>query len=291
MYDLSKFFMTSRDSAFQSLLACLTSCSLSFAFISVLHNPHLGLSVTLHRLYELAKSVADCVVPQEYGTTPAERHDVGVKICHSLLEKIAFDLKTSRTDKHHADIRYLINMDYSADLPINTMGRRVRTRLYFTSESHLHTVLNALRFTSDGSETTAMFSEEGIAVLNETPELCYLTHVVMRVFEDAEIPPEDPRRFRVESKSAFCSDICIACRYLNEYISCTVTVLFSAGATAAPLHLDETDREMDPSRLDTAPLQMIGREGLTCEEVEDFLELLMQEAGDGNEGGEDMSTV
>jgi hypothetical protein len=30
----------------------------------VLHNPHLGLSKTLRRLYELAKVMADCVVPQ-----------------------------------------------------------------------------------------------------------------------------------------------------------------------------------------------------------------------------------
>ena len=31
---------------------------------SVLHNPHLGLSETLHKLYALAKSFADVVVPQ-----------------------------------------------------------------------------------------------------------------------------------------------------------------------------------------------------------------------------------
>lgn len=56
--------------------------------VSVLHNPHLGLSATLHKLYHLAKSMADCVVPQEYGTTVAEKRSVGLKICHSLLEKI-----------------------------------------------------------------------------------------------------------------------------------------------------------------------------------------------------------
>ena len=48
----------------------------------VLHNPHLGLTDTLQRLYKLAKSVADCVVPQEYGTTIEEKRSVGVKICH-----------------------------------------------------------------------------------------------------------------------------------------------------------------------------------------------------------------
>ena len=61
----------------------------------VLHNPHLGLTSTLEKLYELAKSMADCVVPQEYGTTIAEKRSVGVKICGSLLEKIMYDLKVA----------------------------------------------------------------------------------------------------------------------------------------------------------------------------------------------------
>lgn len=65
-----------------SLICCYCS------HFSVLHNPHIGLSVTLHKLYELAKCMADCVVPQEYGTTEQEKSSVGVKICHSLIEKI-----------------------------------------------------------------------------------------------------------------------------------------------------------------------------------------------------------
>jgi inositol hexakisphosphate/diphosphoinositol-pentakisphosphate kinase len=73
----------------------------------VLHNPHLGLTYTLHRLYELAKMMADCVVPQEYGTTVAEKRSVGVKICRGLLEKISFDLNVARTD-NEVDMRYMV---------------------------------------------------------------------------------------------------------------------------------------------------------------------------------------
>ena len=158
--------------------------------------------------------------------------------------------------------RYLINMDYSKDLQINTMGRRIRTRLYFTSESHLHTVLNTLRFANQGDVTVdSLLSEEGKKILSAAPELCYLTQIVFRVFEDNRSEmANDPRRFRVE-------------------------ILFSPGATATPFHLDEFDRDQDDSRFDTAPLQVIGRDGLTCQEVEAFFELVIME-GQTGEGGE-----
>ena len=44
----------------------------------------------------------------------------------------SYDLTVARAD-NEVDMRYMINMDYSSDLPINTMGRRVRTRLYVSS--------------------------------------------------------------------------------------------------------------------------------------------------------------
>lgn len=140
-------------------------------------------------------------------------------------------------------MRYMIDMAYSADLPINSMGRRIRTRLYFTSESHLHTLCNVLRF--GGSDVRkSILSEHGLKVLNEAPEFCYLTQVVIRLFEDPRRDMEDPRRYRVE-------------------------LLFSPGATATPMHMAELDRESDSSRFDTAPLEMIGREGLTCKDLEE----------------------
>lgn len=140
----------------------------------------------------------------------------------------------------------MINTDYSQDLPINTMGRRIRTRLYFTSESHLHTVLNVLRFAHGANGDRPILSNIGTEIINSTPELCYLTHIVMRVFEDSrEEMRDDPRRFRVE-------------------------ILFSPGTTATPLHMHEMDRLTDSSRCDTSPLQVIGRECLSCEELETF---------------------
>ena len=194
--------------------------------------------------------MADCVVKQEYGTSIPEKRSVGVKICNSLLEKIRFDFQIARTD-NQADMRYMINMDYSNDLPINSMGRRVRTRLYFTSESHLYTLLNVLRFAGDGK---TVLSEPGLSFINQTPELCYLTQVVFRLFEDTSLPMEEARRFRVE-------------------------ILFSPGATAPPLLLDEDDKSYDETRLNTAELVRVERDGLTCEEIEDFFGAVISENG------------
>lgn len=218
----------------------------------VLHNPHLGLSSTLEKLYELAKSMADCVVPQEYGTTIAEKRSVGINICSSLLEKIRYDLNIARTD-NKADMRYMINMDYSADLPINTMGRRIRSRLYFTSESHLHTMLNVLRF-AGVDENHSLLSEAGLGIINNTRELCYLTQIVIRLFEDTSIPLGDPKRFRAE-------------------------ILFSPGATATPLHMHDSLKIADTTRLDTAPLEVVGKDGLTCQEIEEFFGSAILESG------------
>ena len=223
----------------------------------VLHNPHLGLTSTLEKLYSLAKSMADTVVPQEYGTTLAEKRSVGIKICSPLLEKIKYDLLIARTD-NKADMRYMINMDYSADLPINTMGRRIRTRLYLTSESHLHTMLNVLRFAmmdpAAASCSSPILSGDGMQFLNDTKEVCYLTQIVIRLFEDTSQCMDNPKRFRVE-------------------------ILFSAGATATPLHMSESTRENDTTRLDTDPLFAVGRDGLTCTEVEEFFDSIISEGG------------
>jgi hypothetical protein len=133
-------------------------------------------------------------------------------------------------------------MDYSADLPINSMGRRVRSRLYFTSESHLHSMLNVLRFPSIVPTPLSLNGQE---ILANASELCYLTQVVIRLFEDTQKPPEDPRRFRVE-------------------------IMFSPGATATPLHMAELYREKDASRFDTEKLQKISFDGLTCAQVEAY---------------------
>lgn len=232
----------------------------------MLHNPHLGLTSTLEKLYKLAKVMADCVVPQEYGTSIKEKRSIGNKMCHALLDKIKYDLIIARTD-NQVDMRYMINLDYSADLPINTMGRRIRTRLYFTSESHLHTLLNVLRFPSKapGAKRSPL-SRRGVNIISSAPELCYLTQVIIRLFENKTKDVSDPKRFRIE-------------------------ILFSPGATATPLHMSELKRDEDASRFDTEPLELISSDYLTCQEVEDYFSESIKEGKPREDDSEVVSAI
>jgi len=45
---------------------------------------------------------------------------------------------------------------------------------------------------------SSCFTEEARRVIENTPELCYLTHVVLRMFEDLDKHEDDPTRFRIE---------------------------------------------------------------------------------------------
>jgi len=225
----------------------------------MLQNPHLGLTALLGKLYTLAKNMADCVVPQEYGCTVEQKRSIGSKMCRALLEKIKFDLIIARTDDQ-VDMRYMINMDYSADLPINTMGRRIRTRLYFTSESHLHTLLNVMRFSPSTEER--LLSDKGADLIGAAPELCYLTQIIIRLFENTAKEANDPKRFRIE-------------------------ILFSPGATATPSHMSEPHRELDSSRFDTEALQIISKDNLTCKEVEDYFSKSIEDGKTNDDDDDD----
>eukprot|EP01043_Picozoa_sp_COSAG02_P088737 COSAG02_NODE_25810_length_648_cov_1.222222_1_plen_163_part_10 len=65
---------------------------------------------------------------------------------------------------------------------LQTPDRQVRTRIFVTSESHVHALLNRLRYgtTRNGSP---LLPEEARAHLDDAPELNFLTHFIFKVFE------------------------------------------------------------------------------------------------------------
>ena len=167
----------------------------------VLHNHQLGLE-GMEELFHLSLALADCVVPQEYGINESDKRIIGSKLCGALLEKIKYDLMVVQDQVD--DMHYLLDHSHAEDLSINSLSRCVRSRLYFTSESHLHTILNVLRYPAEGQ--LSPITEEGIKHIEMSPELGYLTQIVIRVFENVN----DPSKFRCE-------------------------ILFSTGATNDPL--------------------------------------------------------
>ena len=82
---------------------------------------------------------------------------------------------------------------------VTTPDRHVRTRLYFISQSHVHAVLNVLRYgglLKDMQNNTS--SKEALDKLDSTPELNYLTQIMFMMYEDARQPPDSPSRFEVQ---------------------------------------------------------------------------------------------
>lgn len=86
---------------------------------------------------------AAAVAPDPRGQ---EKAAVGTKICAQLLRKVQEDLRVACQGEQAGDFRHLVDASSaggSGDLGA-LLGHSVRTRLYFTSESHLHGLLNAL---------------------------------------------------------------------------------------------------------------------------------------------------
>ena len=77
-------------------------------------------------LYVVAKSLADVVIPQEYGMTATEKLGIGVKICQPLLRKIISDFRsvTTLNDFQHESV-YRLDSRYGQEMNIRSMGRHV----------------------------------------------------------------------------------------------------------------------------------------------------------------------
>ncbi|KAH9918190.1 histidine phosphatase superfamily-domain-containing protein [Epithele typhae] len=101
----------------------------------------------LHELYGRAKALFDLVAPQEYGIEPEEKEEIGVLTSLPLLRNVVSDLERARNNEECG------------------------LTLYFTKESHIHTLVNLVLLS-------------GLPIANRRiPELDYCSHITFELYE------------------------------------------------------------------------------------------------------------
>ncbi|XP_045664252.1 inositol hexakisphosphate and diphosphoinositol-pentakisphosphate kinase 2 isoform X9 [Ursus americanus] len=157
----------------------------------VQHNGSLKLENTME-LYRLSKALADIVIPQEYGITKAEKLEIAKGYCTPLVRKIRSDLQRTQDD----DTVNKLHPVYSRG--VLSPERHVRTRLYFTSESHVHSLLSMLRYGALCNESKDEQWKRAMDYLNVVNELNYMTQIVIMLYEDPNKDLSSEERFHVE---------------------------------------------------------------------------------------------
>uniref|UniRef100_A0A8C1G7Z7 Inositol hexakisphosphate and diphosphoinositol-pentakisphosphate kinase n=1 Tax=Cyprinus carpio TaxID=7962 RepID=A0A8C1G7Z7_CYPCA len=165
----------------------------------VQHNSSLGLEDTLE-LFKLSRALANVVIPQEYGINKVEKLDIAYAYCLPLVKKIQLDLQRTHEDESVNKLHPL----YSRG--VLSPGRHVRTRLYFTSESHVHSLLSIFRYgglldsrsTNAKNEVKDQQWKRAMDYLSEVTELNYMTQIVIMLYEDNNKDPSSEERFHVE---------------------------------------------------------------------------------------------
>ncbi|XP_051564833.1 inositol hexakisphosphate and diphosphoinositol-pentakisphosphate kinase 2-like isoform X6 [Myxocyprinus asiaticus] len=157
----------------------------------VQHNSSLGLEDTVE-LFKLSRALADIIIPQEYGINKVEKLDIAYAYCLPLVKKIQLDLQRTHEDESVNKLHPL----YSRG--VLSPGRHVRTRLYFTSESHVHSLLSIFRYGGLLDEEKDQQWKRAMDYLGAVSELNYMTQIVIMLYEDNKKDPSSEERFHVE---------------------------------------------------------------------------------------------
>ncbi|XP_035216868.1 inositol hexakisphosphate and diphosphoinositol-pentakisphosphate kinase-like isoform X2 [Stegodyphus dumicola] len=174
------------------------------------HNHHNLQFPHAEELYIYAKALADIVIPQEYGINQQEKLTIGLGICTPLLKKIRADLhRNIDPSADETENVNRLNPQYSHG--VSSPERHVRTRLYFTSESHIHSLLTVLRYGGllDWPDTCFLCSclpeetedeqwRRAMEYVSAVSELNYMTQVVIMLYEDPTKDISSEERFHVE---------------------------------------------------------------------------------------------
>jgi len=137
----------------------------------LLYNRHILRNLDLSRLWDLIELLALFVMPQQYGLSRHMKWQIGREICRPLFQDIAQNIKQNCLD--------------------NDDKFTSRTFLYFTSESYLHSLRNALILSDIPANKYVAADIEGM-------ECSYFSHSVIRLFEDLDCDKNSENRFYVD---------------------------------------------------------------------------------------------
>ncbi|KAK4488466.1 hypothetical protein RD792_004230 [Penstemon davidsonii] len=156
------------------------------------------------------------------------------KIDGSRRASFTSQMSVDQDDDEDKETKYRLDPKYAN---VKTPDRHVRTRLYFTSESHIHSLMNVLRYCNLDESLQgepSLVSDNALERLYKTKELDYMSNIVLRLFENTEVALEDPKRFRVEMTFSRGADL---------------SPLEGNDSEAASLHQEHTLPIMGPERL------------------------------------------
>ncbi|VDD76245.1 unnamed protein product [Mesocestoides corti] len=169
------------------------------------HNSGILIESEMLDFFSLARALADIVVPQEYGITKEEKLVISQRICTPLLRKIL-------SDARYTDVDECTRLHAGYSKGVASPERFVRTRLYFTSESHLHSILTCLQHGGLADAATDEQWKRAMDYVSTVPELNYLSQVVIMIYEDPTVEPKTEKKFHVElhfspGAHALCRDL------------------------------------------------------------------------------------
>ncbi|KAL1554807.1 Inositol hexakisphosphate and diphosphoinositol-pentakisphosphate kinase vip2, variant 2 [Salvia divinorum] len=194
--------------------------------------------IDLRNTREEAISVAELKCNQDILNTGKEDGDYllksQTKTESSRRTSFTSEMSMDQDEDDDKEIKYRLDPKYAN---VKTPERHVRTRLYFTSESHIHSLMNVLRYCNLDESLQGEHSlvcDNALDRLHRTKELDYMSYIVLRLFENTEVAFEDPTRFRVEMTFSRGADLSPLERNDSE---------------AASLHQEHTLPIMGPERL------------------------------------------
>ena len=147
-----------------------------------------------YKLYYIVNRLACFLMPLEYGINIEEKFNIGINLIKPLLTKIKNDLlwikNIEKINNKNEDI--LQENKYSC---LNSNDRNVKTRFYFTSQSHLYTLYNAIVY---GANSLLVDDKKDINPIWTIFDLDYCSHIVFRLFENFNVKEDDEKRYRIE---------------------------------------------------------------------------------------------